>query len=701
MPVIRQTESAECGLACLAMVGSWHGFHSDMSTLRARFSAGKGMTLHNMIDCATELKLSCRALQLEPEEYSALKLPCILHWDLNHFVVLKQVRNDEIVIHDPDKGRVVMSVLRSGKHFTGVALELIPSPNFEARDERKKIKLRQLTGQTPGLISALVKILIFSVALQMFSLGVPLLNQMVIDNVLVTADRSLLLIIIIAISLIAFTQMLLSLAQKWACVFMSENFNMQWASNIYHHLMRLPLGWFDSRSRGSICARFDAVDTIQEAITEQLLEGILDVIVVITSLVVMLLYSPELTMIAIISAAIYGFLRAIWYPVLKRTTEELWDAETRESAHFMETLSGIMSLRVNGVTARREAMWLNLNVSRRNASIRHEYQLMFYEVGLALMNSLASAAVLWKGSSAVIDGTFTIGMLVAYISFQGRFSTSICGLTDKFFEWRMLDVYNERLSDIVMTPREGENENNSFGNDITMPMSESSSHYEAVESGWPLVLNNVTFSYRGSRQTVLDSLSLIIAPGEVLAVTGKSGCGKTTLVKLILGIHFPDEGTIYAFGIPHTHPGYTQIRQRIGTVLQDDHLFSGSIEDNIIFFSDTRDHKWMSHCARLAMIDQDINAMPMGYQTLTGEGGSNLSGGQKQRILLARALYKKPGLLLLDEATSHLDVESEILISQALRQLDIPVLLIAHRPQTIASADRVLLMDRGCLKEVL
>ncbi|EPU4034367.1 ATP-binding cassette domain-containing protein, partial [Enterobacter asburiae] len=258
-------------------------------------------------------------------------------------------------------------------------------------------------------------------------------------------------------------------------------------------------------------------------------------------------------------------------------------------------------------------------------------------------------------------------------------------------------VYNERLADIVLTQTEGHQQR---------PVHEdvSTSVITSVVSGNPeahppLSIEHILFSHKGGNKPILRGISLALQPGEVVAITGKSGCGKSTLVKLILGIHIPDEGTIRTFGIPQTHPDYFQVRRRIGTVLQDDHLFRGSIADNIIFFSEDRNQERMIQCARLALIDTDIMAMPMGYQTLIGETGGGLSGGQKQRILLARALYKQPGFLLLDEATSHLDVESEIQISQTLRQLGLPVLLVAHRPETIASADRILYLADGYLEE--
>ena len=704
LPVIRQTESAECGLACLVMVATWHGLHTDLSEMRNHFSISiHGMTLHQLMEYASEMNLSGRAVRLETEDLKSLRLPCILHWDLNHFVVLNKVKRGKLILHDPEKGRITLPLRDAGKHFTGIALELEPTPAFTPRDERKKLRLRHLTGRTAGLIPALTRIMIFAVAVEILALGSPLLSQAVIDDVLVSADRNFLIIIIIALFLLSVTQMLLSLARQWAVITLSVNFNMQWTANVFHHLVRLPLGWFDARSKGSISARFGAIDTIQEALTTELLEGMLDVLLVVTSFCMMLLYSPALTLIAVLAAVFYILLRGLWYPSLRQAAEDAWDAETRESGHFLETLSGILSLRVNGVISHREAAWMNLNATRRNTQLRQSRLLMYYDVIHTLTGSLVAAAVLWKGTVEVLDGTFTVGMLVAYLSFQGRFSASINSLTDKFFSWRMLDIYNERLADIVMAPAEGQvppSEHLPGGNILPKVPYFFHGGENLKESTCPLSLEGVTFTHRGCKTPLLRNISLTLNQNEVVAITGRSGCGKTTLAKLILAIHTPDEGVISAFGIRHTHAGYLRVRQRIGTVLQEDHLFSGSIADNIIFFSERQDYERMQHCASLAQVDTDITAMPMGYQTITGETGGGLSGGQKQRILLARALYKGPGFLLLDEATSHLDVESEIEISRILRQLGLPILLIAHRPETIASADRVLYLENGSLTEL-
>ncbi|EOE6858122.1 peptidase domain-containing ABC transporter [Cronobacter dublinensis] len=696
LPIIRQTESAECGLACLTMIACWHGLQTDLPTLRERFNVSiQGMTLQRLIDCASVLRLSSRAVKLEPTDLKSLKLPCILHWNMNHFVVLESVRSTKFIIHDPDKGRLILSTKEVGRHFTGIALEIFPAQGFTQKDERRKIKLNQLTGKIPGLIPAMTRILIFAMALEILTLGSPLLNQLVIDEVLVAADENLLIVIIIGLLLLSFTQMLLSLARQWASITLSVNFNMQWTARVFHHLLRLPLSWFDARSKGSINARFSAVDTIQEALTSLVLEGLIDVLLVITSFCMMLLYSPTLTLIAFIAALAYALIRALWYPSLRQAAESAWDAGARESGHFLETLNGILSLRINGVIAHREAAWLNLNVARRNTQLLQSRLLMYYDVAHTITASVVSVLILWMGAREVLNGAFTVGMLVAYLSYQSGFTSSMSSLTDKFFSWRTLDIYNERLADIILHPAEGEVKKKFDDGDlITSERSISMSHMTG-QYNQPLVIDGVSYTHKGSISPVINDISLTLRYGEVVAITGKSGCGKSTLIKLILGIYMPDHGIIQTLGMPHTNPDYYSVRQHIGTVLQDDQLFRGSIADNIIFFNEVRDYEWMIQCSKYALINDDVMAMAMGYQTLIGETGGGLSGGQKQRILLARALYKRPQFLLLDEATSHLDVESEIIIGRILREVGMPVLLIAHRPETLASADRILFFENG------
>lgn len=685
LPLIRQTEAAECGVACLAMIAGWHGYRIDLPTLRGRWRISvKGMSFPRLVGCAADLGLIGRPVRLEIEELANLSLPCILHWDMRHFVVLKRVGKRSVEIHDPARGALHLSMSEVDRHFTGIALELTPGHAFIARDDRKRIRLSELTGKTRGLRGALTRLFIFALTLEILALLGPLINQLVIDDVLVAQDDNLLVLIIVALLLIGGLEVLLKLARQWATITLAVNFNMQWSANVFHHLLRLPVDWFEKRDIGAINARFEAVDDIQRTLTTQVLEALLDIVLVAGTLSMMMFYSVPLSALAMGTALLYGVLRALWFAPLRRAAEESWTAGTRESSHFLETVHGMLSLRVNGILARRESAWRNLNVDRRNAQLREEKLAMVYGILQAVITTLTGAAVLWLGAGNVLKGQFSVGMLIAYLSFQGRFSASITALIDKVFAYRMLDVYNRRLADIVLTPTVAGN----------------AAFYDELEigsqpPGEPVIeVQGLGFSYGVGEREILQDVSMRLMPGEVVALVGGSGGGKTTLAKLILGVYSPGKGSLKTFGISHTHPAYNGIGRGIGSVLQDDQLFCGSILDNLTLFASQPDEALAYRCAQLARLHEEIDAMPMGYQSAVGEMGSALSGGQKQRLLLARALYKRPQLLLLDEATSHLDIDNERAISRMLRQQGITVLLIAHRPETIASADRVLeLMD--------
>jgi ATP-binding cassette, subfamily B, bacterial CvaB/MchF/RaxB len=295
-----------------------------------------------------------------------------------------------------------------------------------------------------------------------------------------------------------------------------------------------------------------------------------------------------------------------------------------------------------------------------------------------LLFGLERVAVIWLGALLVLDRQFTVGMLFAFFAYKETFALRVSGLIDKVAELKMLKLQGERLADIVLTAPEAD----------TAP-----DHEGRLAAS--IELRNVSFRYADGEPEVLRGVSLKIDPGESVAVVGPSGCGKTTLIKLMLGVHAPTGGEVLVGGRPLRHLGLRAWRDRVGAVMQDDALFSGSITDNISFFSPQPDRAWVEQCARVAAVHDDIMSLPMGYNTLIGDLGSALSGGQRQRLLLARALYKRPQVLLLDEATSALDVDRERTINHAVRQLALTRVIVAHRPETIASATRVIALHEG------
>ena len=677
---VLQTEAAECGLACLAMVAAHHGYRGDLPTLRQRFSLSlKGATLADLVRMASAMQLSARPLRAELGHLAQLQLPCILHWDLNHFVVLSAVRRGKAVIHDPSRGTRRMPLAEVSRHFTGVVLELTPDAGFVVKTERQELRLAQLLGPVRGLKRSLGQIFVLALALEVFMLLGPFFLQWVVDGALLSADRDLLLTLTIGFGLLVLLQVATGALRSWAVLYLSSTLNLQWLGNVFAHLMRLPVAWFEKRHAGDVMSRFGAIQTIQETLTTSFIEAVLDGLLVVATLGMMWIYSGTLTAIALAAVAVYALLRWAFFAPLREATEEAIVHTAKRSTHFLESLRGVQAIKLFNRQDERRARFMNLVVDTMNADIATRKLDLLFSVLHKLVFGVERIAVIGMGALFVMDERFTVGMLFAFLAFKEQFALRIGGLIDKVVELKMLRLQGERLADIVLTAPESQAEGQHGGREIEPR----------------LELRGVVFRYSDGEPDVLKGVDLTIEPGESVAIVGPSGCGKTTLVKLMLGIHAPLAGEVCVGGVPLAQLGLARWRSMIGTVMQDDQLFAGSIADNIGFFDTEADAGRVEECARLASVSDEIEAFPMGYHTLIGDMGVSLSGGQRQRILLARALYKRPSILFLDEATSALDVDRERLVNQAIRGLNITRVIVAHRPETIASASRVIVLQGG------
>ncbi|MBX3606056.1 MAG: peptidase domain-containing ABC transporter [Piscinibacter sp.] len=680
LPMLLQTEAAECGLACLAMVAAHHGLRSDLQSLRRRFSLSlKGATLIDLVRMADQMQLNARALRVELDQLDQLALPCVLHWDLNHFVVLKEVRRGHAVVHDPARGVRRLPLAEVSRHFTGVALELAPRADFRPQAERQAIGLRALFGHVTGLKRSLLQVFALALALEVFVLLSPFFMQWVVDGVLVSADRDLLVTLGVGFGLLVLLQVATGALRSWSVLHLSSTLNLQWLANVFAHLMRLPVDWFEKRHTGDVMSRFGAVQQIQQTLTTSFIEAVLDGLLVVVTLTMMAIYSPLLSAIALAGVGLYALLRWAFFRPLRDATEEAIVHEAKRSTHFLESLRGVAAIKLFNRQEDRQARFMNLVVDAMNADILKRKLELLFGVLHKLVFGLERVAVIWVGALLVLDQRFSVGMLFAFFAYREQFALRVSGLIDKAVELKMLRLQAERLADIVLTPPEPQLQ--------TPP--------RRHELAARLELDGLRFAYSDGEPAVIDGLNLTIEPGESVAVVGPSGCGKTTLLKLMLGIHAPQAGEVRVGGVPLRQLGLSHWRSMIGTVMQDDQLFAGSIADNISFFDAQPDLDWLEQCARAAAVHDEIEAMPMGYHTLIGEMAVSISGGQKQRILLARALYKRPRFLFLDEATSALDVDREREVNQAIRQLDITRVVIAHRPETIAAAGRVVVLSEG------
>lgn len=702
VPLVLQTEAAECGLACLAMVAGAHGLDTDLATLRQRFSLSlRGVTLADLVRMADGLQLNSRALRAELDELPQLQTPCILHWDLNHFVVLVSLKRGVALIHDPARGARRLPLAELSSHFTGVALELAPAPGFVPARARQRVTLRGLLGPASGLKRSLAQIFVLALGLEAFLLLTPFFMQWVVDGVLVSGDRDLLLTLGVGFALLVLIQVGTAAARSWAVLYLSATLNLQWLVNVFAHLLRLPVAWFEKRHAGDIWSRFQSVQQIQRTLTTHFIEAVLDGLLVSLTLVVMAFYSLQLTAVAVAAVALYGALRWALFSRLREVSEEALVFEARQNSHFLESLRGVQAIKQFNAQGDRQSRFASLVVDTLNADIGGRKLELWFSVGHRLLFGLERVAVIWLGALLVLDQRLSVGMLFAFFAYKEQFALRFSGLIDKAVELKMLKLQGERLADIVLTApeRDGAAATGAPAGQgaQAVPAGQGAPAVPAgpVPAGAAIELRNLSFAYADGEAPVLDGVSLRIEPGESVAIVGPSGSGKTTLLKIMLGVHAPSAGEVLVGGVPLARWGLRAWRDAVGVVMQDEPLFSGSIADNISFFAAEPDGGWLQHCARVAAVHDEIEAMPMGYQTLIGDMGAALSGGQKQRILLARALYKRPQFLLLDEATSSLDVDRERLVNQAVRQLALTRVIVAHRPETINSATRVIALHEG------
>ncbi len=682
VPRLLQTEAAECGLACVGMVAGFHGHHQSLASLRGRFPVSlKGATLATLIHVAGQLGLASRPVKAGLGALSKLKLPCILHWEFNHFVVLTDINARSATLIDPASGIRKCTISELSASYTGVALELWPTPDFVTANENKPVRLRELTGRVTGLGAAFLQVMLLALALEVLTVVQPFFLQWVVDHVLNTGDRDLLTTLALAFGLLMVMLQLTSVARSWMLMFMGTTLNLQWRSNVFTHLLRLPVSYFEKRHLGDIVSRFGAIDTIQRTVTTSFLEALLDGIVMVITLVLMFLYSPPLAWIAVGAMTLYGLARWSCYASLRYATEEHIIHAAKEQSHFLETVRGVKAIKLFQHQNDRRSRWLALLVNEINADLRVQKWALFFRTFNGLLFGLSSIAILWLGARLVLDGQFTVGALLAFIVYKTLFDKRVAALLDKFVEVKMLRLQGERLADIVREAPEPIDE---------MPRADG-----AVTRSPAIEVRNLRFRYSPQEPYVLDGISLRIEPGESVAITGPSGGGKTTLINILLGILTPTEGEVLVDGVAVRGMGAAALRRMAGTVLQDDVLFAGSIGENISFFDPQYDPDRARECAEIAAIHDDICAMPMGYNTLVGDMGTVLSGGQKQRVLLARALYKQPAMLFLDEATSHLDITRERVVNRAIARLNMTRVIVAHRPDTIAAAGREIALAGG------
>jgi ATP-binding cassette subfamily B protein RaxB len=676
MPALLQNEASECGLACLAMIASFHGHRIDLNTLRRRYPVSlNGVTLRGLIHVANQMHLASRSLRFEMDDIGLLNVPAIVHWDLNHFVVLKAVTPRGIVVHDPATGVKNYTLAEARKHLTGIALELSPADGFAAKNERAKLPIRAFWGHLRGMGPPLVRILVLSIVLEAFTIAAPLYQRLMVDGVIASGDNDLMFGLGLGFGLLAIITVATNALRAHIGLVVQNAVHFHMGARLFHHLIRLPLSFFEKRHIGDVLSRFQSIEPIRTVLAEGLILSTIDGLMALATLAAIALLSPLLAAVVFVAFLIYFVLRLIAYQWFRAFNEEVIRTDALENSNFIETARAIQSIKLFNRESDREGLWLNLHADTVNATMRRSRARITFEVMNHTVFGLENIVSIYIAVLLVLSGHMTIGAIFAFLSYKVSFTGKAAMLVDKALEFRLLDLHLERIADIALTPTEA-GQNNPAPS--VMPIRGK------------IELRNVSFRYAETERFILQDINLTIEPGSFVTITGPSGGGKTTLMKIMLGLLEPTSGEVLIDGVPLAAIGVRAYRDQIGAVMQDDQLLSGTVTDNICFFAPQLDMDRIVASAQMARVHEEIMSMPMGYNSLIGDMGSSLSGGQKQRVLLARALYKQPKILFMDEGTAHLDVGRENEVNQQLRTLQITRISVAHRPDMMTGTDKVL-----------
>lgn len=688
-PYIAQNEASECGLACLAMVASYHGYKTDLLALRQRYGTSlKGATLKNLMEVAERLGFSARPLRGDIDDLIHLSLPSILHWNLNHFVVLTKITKSfggvRFLIHDPARGALLLTRDEFSRHFTGVTLDLLKSESFRPKIEQSKLRISQLWSSMSGFWSTIWQVVMLSVVLQLAALATPFFLQISIDTVFPSFDRDLLLMLALGFGGLAIINFLAGWLRSLVLVTLNNALSYQVTVNLFRHLMRLPLPWFEKRHVGDIVSRFGSTLPITQLLSQGMIAAFIDGVMALLTLTLMFVYSPLLGTVALGALLLYAGLRAGFLQALRFRNIDAITTAANENTLFIESIRGISAIKSFGQEGNRQRIWQKAKADAVNAQIKLGRLSAGFDAAAQLTLAVERVLFVYLAISLALDAQMSIGMLFAFQAYKQQFLDAGVRLIEQAMNFSIIKVHLSRISDIALSKKKNEG--------LESPAA-------TPEFGTGLELRNVRFRYSNTDPEVLKGVNLSIKLGEVIGMAGPSGGGKTTLIKIIKGLVEPTTGQVLLNGRSLNSYDPTKLSELVGYVAQDDSLYAGTIAENISFFDPYADLDDIHAAAKLARVHDDIMAMPMQYESLVGDMGSTLSGGQKQRVCIARAIYRKPSLLILDEGTANIDPMMEHALMKSLTELNIAILICSHQPSAISHAQRLVALLGGQLME--
>jgi ABC-type bacteriocin/lantibiotic exporter with double-glycine peptidase domain len=683
IPVIQQLTGTECGAACLAMVMGYYGKQITVTEVREVIGASRdGTSAKTLLDAGRWYGLRARGVSLDVDQLEHLPPASVLHWSFSHFVVFERLEKDVVHIVDPAYGRRRVPFEEFRREFTGVALLFEPGEHFEAQQDttsrvwRYMRQVLEHTGHLP-------RILITSLMLQLFALGMPVATGALVDRVVPRGDQDLLVVLGVGMSALVVFYFLAVLVRSQLLVDLRTMLDARMTFGFLEHLASLPYGFFQRRSTGDLMARVNSNSTLREILSFGALSGTVDGLLV--CLYLGLLLWADLGLGVLVLGL--GVLQVVTFLLSRRRQQELMSQnlqiQARSDSYLVEMLSGIETLKAMGSESRSIEHWTDLYVDVLNVSMARGRVSAVVDAFLSAQRLAAPLCVLFYGAVLVLRGELTLGTMLGLNALAIGFLGPVANLMQTAGQLQLVSSYVERIDDVLKTA----------------PEQDAAKVHPAPRLEGRIEFDKVAFRYGPLAPLVLQDVSLRIEPGQFVAVVGRSGSGKSTLASLLMGLYVPTTGRILYDGLDLAQLELGSVRRQIGVVTQRPYLFGTTLRANIALAEPTLGLEPIISAAKTACIHDDIAAMPLGYETPLVDGGASLSGGQRQRIALARALVMDPSILVLDEATSALDAVTEVRVQQALDSLRSTRIVIAHRLSTVLHADRILVMDQGRLVE--
>jgi ATP-binding cassette, subfamily B, bacterial len=683
VPFVQQLEWTDCGAASLCMVMAYHGREVKLAEVREAMGIGRdGVSAKSILDTAEKYGLAGRGIKVDLSQVKLIKPGTILHWEFNHFVVFDRMVKDGVRIVDPATGPRDVPLTQFAKAFTGVAIELTPTPRFtkqKAEKGRLKRYVQELLSEK-GLFS---RVIVLSLALRLVALALPLMTGMIIDRVVPRSDYNLLYVCLAAIGGMVAFNLISEIVRAHLLLHLRIALDTRMTLGFLDHMVSLPFQFFQRRSTGDLMMRVDSNGTVREIVTSKSMSAVIDGLFVLLYAAVIFYVNPTLGLITIAMAAVEALVFLCARPTFTRLLAADLDKQAKSNSYMVQMLGGIETLKCAGAERLGLEKWSNLYTDELNIKMRRARAQAYVDGLRGAVAALGPMLILTIGASSVMTGKMSLGMMLAMNSLATSLFGPLSQLVASALELQLVKGHMDRIDDVLQTPVEQERDS------VVLP----------PRLRGHVTVKNLSFKYGEQAPLVVRDVSLDIPPGTAVALVGPSGSGKSTLLNLLAGLYKPVGGEIAYDGKSLRDMDVRAVRQQIGVVPQHPFIFGGTMRENIALAAPGATLDRIAHAAKLACLHDDVAEMPMTYDTVISDGGGSLSGGQRQRVAIARAIVRNPTLMLLDEATSALDNATEAKVIENLEKLRCTRITVAHRLSTIRNADLIVVMDKGKVVE--